>query len=244
MQVLDQALRFAERGLRVIPIPEGSKGPKLARWQQRASTDPEQLQRWFARPHNLGVVPAGSQYAIVDLDVKRVDGVANWRSLLRERGGDESEVVVETPSGGQHWYYRIEQETRSLKRHDLGIELCASTGQCVAPPSVVGSGTYRWQFVDDVSAAPPLPGWVLELQPEAHVPTAELVRDYGVGSRNTSLLIMAKRLAYAGMTLEQVYDCCLWLDSRADTPLAAESQAEFDAVVRRGVGYGGKGRRK
>jgi hypothetical protein len=47
MNVLDTALAYAHKGLRVIPIKQGGKYPPIEGWQNAATSDPTQIRQWF-----------------------------------------------------------------------------------------------------------------------------------------------------------------------------------------------------
>jgi hypothetical protein len=76
-------------------------------WKTQASTDIGQIAQWWQRwPHALPAIALGRHNLIV-IDADRhggPDGVLAWTTLTAEHGGADS-PVVDTPSGGQHFYF-------------------------------------------------------------------------------------------------------------------------------------------
>ena len=67
MSVLDFALDAAARGFRVLPLLPNSKNPFMKEWQFAATTDKDQIIKWFKdRDYNYGNSTDG--YAVVDID--------------------------------------------------------------------------------------------------------------------------------------------------------------------------------
>ena len=52
MNVIDAALAYASKGLRVIPIAPGEKYPSgIESWQTKATTDPDTITTWFTKTY-------------------------------------------------------------------------------------------------------------------------------------------------------------------------------------------------
>lgn len=81
------ALAVLARGLALFDLPPGEKRPESG-WQQRTTTDPEQVRRWLAAGRNLGVGCRAS--AVVGLDLDRhgdgADGIASFEALCSRYG--------------------------------------------------------------------------------------------------------------------------------------------------------------
>lgn len=115
---LDGFLRLAAHGYHLAPIrirrgPDGRKRTTYFRergagWGEAATTDPDQITRWWRRygpdcGFLIACVP--SELVVIDLDLKpaaEVDAVSWW---ARE-GLPIGSMRVDTPSGGQHLYFR------------------------------------------------------------------------------------------------------------------------------------------
>ncbi|WP_406303799.1 bifunctional DNA primase/polymerase [Streptomyces sp. NBC_00885] len=184
--LLSAALDVIERGWFVIPLRPGDKPPALhgerrcnrtgecasghRKWEQRATTDRERIERcWAAGPFNVGIATGPSGLVVVDLDLPKPtdsadtpDGVTTFEALC-ERAGQPLPTTrtVRTASGGQHLYFTTPPGIRLPSSKDkLGpkIDTRAWGGQVVAPGSTTPAGTY--EVISGVPVAP-LPGWLL-----------------------------------------------------------------------------------
>ena len=112
----DWALRYASLGWRVFPVMAGGKRPLYSGWQRDATTDPEQIGRYWRREPgpNIGVV-TGEAFDVVDIEGPHVGAFAAWLSAhghtLPEtpiahtgRAGVHIFVRGATPFGGRNLY--------------------------------------------------------------------------------------------------------------------------------------------
>ena len=171
------ALHFAERGWHVFPITPGAKKPPVIdRWETRASTDPDQIHRWWRRiPHSIGVATGPSGLVVVDLDTRKHgqptpdrwatlgigSGVGVLRMLARQHGTTVTPTyAVTTPSGGWHLYYTAPAGVALRNTHAVigwKIDTRAHGGYVIAPGSPVPPDGY--QLTDDRDPAE-LPSWL------------------------------------------------------------------------------------
>jgi hypothetical protein len=171
------ALHFAERGWHVFPITPGAKKPPVIdRWETRASTDPDQIHRWWRSiPHSIGIATGPSGLVVVDLDTCKHgqpapdrwvalgvgSGVGVLRMLARQhRTTVTPTYAVTTPSGGWHLYYTAPAGVALRNSHDVigsKIDTRAHGGYVVAPGCAVPPSGY--ELVDDRDPAE-LPGWL------------------------------------------------------------------------------------
>jgi hypothetical protein len=165
-RLADAALAYAERGWRIVPVPPGEKTPRLKGWPDRATAEPEQVARWFARSPNLNLAlatGAGSRVVVVDVDGP--EGRASWRDLQDAYCDAPATLTCRSPrtDGGTHLYFRHPGGTvrNSTSKLGPGIDVRGDRGACVLPPSWRREGRYRW--VDpDVPVADP-PAWLVAL---------------------------------------------------------------------------------
>ncbi len=145
--ILSIARRYLDAGYSVVPIRrDGSKRPDGDSWkeyQKRKPTD-EELVGWFASGlHGIGLVQGEVSGRSECLDFDEPAAWAEWRELCDDHGFGplvDSLVVVETPSGGKHAYYRspVVAGSKVLARlpdQKVKIETRAEGGQAVAPGS-------------------------------------------------------------------------------------------------------------
>ena len=73
---LEAALYYAQRlGWRVFPLKPGDKRPAVIDWPNVATTDPEQIRRWWAQMPAANIGLACGDLLAVDLDRKDGRGV-------------------------------------------------------------------------------------------------------------------------------------------------------------------------
>ena len=116
------ALAHAKNGFYVIPLVENSKRPLISDWQNRATTNPLQIDSWWTEhPNaNIGIACEVSNLIVIDLDTSKGAvppsswnelGVKNGEDVFREickKAGDVQlfeTYSVKTPSGGKHLYF-------------------------------------------------------------------------------------------------------------------------------------------
>lgn len=116
------ALAHAKNGFYVIPLVENSKRPLISDWQNRATTNPLQIDSWWSEhPNaNIGIACEVSNLIVIDLDTSKGAlppspwkelGVKDGKDVFKEicRNAGDSQLFdtysVETPSGGRHLYF-------------------------------------------------------------------------------------------------------------------------------------------
>ncbi len=171
------AQHLAARGWHVFPITPGAKKPPaIARWEQRATVDPERITRcWRAGAFNIGIATGPARLVVVDLDTNEGDGPDGAGQLAR-LAADRGVTVpgtwtVTTPSGGRHLYFTAPAGVRLRNTQgDLApdVDTRAGGGYVVAPGSLVPGGGY--ELADDTDPVE-LPGWLLQALCE-HRPVA------------------------------------------------------------------------
>jgi hypothetical protein len=136
---LRAALAYARTGWRVFPVVPHEKVPACAHGVNDATTEPEQIARWWTRnpDRNVAIATGVPGPDVLDID-RRADGSGypTLNLLRRERLIDRERAVIATPSGGLHLYYRgSDQGNGSLRgRH---VDFRSTGGYVVAPPSEV-----------------------------------------------------------------------------------------------------------
>jgi hypothetical protein len=162
-------LDLAARGWALFPVLPGRKQPAIARWEQRATTDPERIMRFFTThpEHNAGIACGPSGLYVIDCDTPKGepgdgrDGWAVLRELAAGRGGLPDTWAVTTPSGGRHLYFRAPTGGAALgntsKTFGPMLDTRGAGGQVLAPGSRLPNGSY--ELLDDTAPAR-LPGWL------------------------------------------------------------------------------------
>ena len=143
---LGQALAFAESGWPVFPCHSGQKIPATRHGFLDATTDPEQITRWFTRHPgwNLAIATGAPGPDVLDVDQhgKAGNGFAAFNRLTRAGLLDGASAYVRTPSGGLHAYFTgTDQRNGHLPAHHLDFR--STGGYVLTPPSQIDSKPYQ-----------------------------------------------------------------------------------------------------
>jgi len=205
----------------VFPCVPGGKRPLTRHGFHDATNDPDQAEAWWRKYPNANIgVPTGgaSGVVVVDVDVHGpVDGFASFDRVHRTGLVSGWQVLVTTPSGGMHAYYRAtpDLEQPSWQAARAGIDFRGDGGYVIVPPSTVptngSTGQYRVRRVDpgvssvldserlrEVLAPRPTAhrGSVQEVERSADITRLTAwVAARGEGERNRGLFWAACRLA-------------------------------------------------
>ena len=126
----------------VFPCVEEGKTPKVAGGFHEATTDAEQITRWWSMwpDANIGFSPGSAGFLVVDCDQYK-ENFDSDDPIVRS-----SPVRVLTPSGGVHNYWLLPPDTTIPDRvaYRPGVDLRSATGYVVLPPSRLVHGGYLW----------------------------------------------------------------------------------------------------
>jgi hypothetical protein len=220
--MLSAALFYAARGWPVFPIKPGTKRPHgilVPRGCLDASTAADRIHAWWSRSSLAGVGIACGYPGpdVIDFDVTA--GKPGHRTYARLAAAGlmaGAQLVVETPSGGRHMYYRgTDQGNGSMARH--GVDFRGRGGYVVAPPTIIDGKAYTVLRTDphsdasiDFAAArrvldPPRPVRTPQRPADAnHDALIQHVALLGEGNRNAGLFWASCRAAEGGAD-EDVY---------------------------------------
>jgi hypothetical protein len=186
------ALAHAKNGFYVIPLVENSKRPLISDWQNRATTNPLQIDSWWTEhPNaNIGIACEVSNLIVVDLDKSKgalpprpwkelgvEDGEDVFKEICRNAGDSQlfDTYTVVTPSGGKHLYFydqniSIKQgaEVNGWWRVDTRSKggYIVAEGSCLLNSVTGASGQYR--SIGNNSIVLNFPSWLRdELAPKA-----------------------------------------------------------------------------
>ena len=175
---LTSALNLATAGLPVFPAGP-DKRPLLAGWQEKATTEEEQLRKWWdTHPAAVPAIVVGRAGLIV-IDCDRHpggnDGIEAFNRLLSTNGGNLADVpMTKTARGGAHLFFK-QPKGKALGngRGDLpdGIDVRGAGGFVIAPGAELPDGKL-WQpatgkplLADAFKAGtiPELPQWLADI---------------------------------------------------------------------------------
>jgi Bifunctional DNA primase/polymerase, N-terminal/Protein of unknown function (DUF3987) len=175
---LNAALSLAAAGLPVFPAGP-DKRPLLVSWQEKASTEEQQIRKWWhAHPAALPAIVVG-RAGLVVIDCDRHsdgnDGIEAFNRLMNTNGGNLADVpITKTANGGAHLFFKQPKgEPLGNRRGDLpdGIDVRGMGGFVIAPGAVLPDGK-RWQSANgrpslaDAHKAgiiPELPQWLADI---------------------------------------------------------------------------------
>jgi hypothetical protein len=158
---------YAKRGLAVFPLQARSKAPALAGGFKNATTDQEQIDRWWGsepyRYSNIGVATGlNSNIAVLDVDSKP-DASEILADLEGEFGKLPDTACNLTGGHGMQFIFACTEGLPSRIGLRHGIDFKCAGGYIVVPPSVHPNGrTYHWDIIraKQASGFAPLPLWL------------------------------------------------------------------------------------
>jgi putative DNA primase/helicase len=196
---LDAALSHAARGWRVFPAKPRGKTPLIEQNLTRATTDAEQIRRWWEQwpDANPAIVAAGG-LAVLDVD-RKTGGMKSLRELLLQHGPLRT-YTVRTGSGGLHLYLidnRDNPLAQSAGKLARGLDVRAGGKGYVIAAGAVVDGPYGVKYDRDLV---PVPDWLRELAGSSRTTTrAEpLPEEILEGERETHLVSLAGTLRNRG----------------------------------------------
>lgn len=164
------AVALAEMGFAVLPLKPRGKEPDTRHGCKDATTDLDQVARWWREKpaRNVGVAcgEASGGLLVLDFDVHPERGVVGTDALAgRSLPGTCSQV---TGSGGYHLLYRAPGAgIGCYSNGTAGVDVRGEGGYIVVPPSVhPGGGRYEWEVPPDEMGPQPADDRVLALVEE------------------------------------------------------------------------------
>ena len=185
------ALAYADAGFPVFPCrekqgrgeKENVKSPYTAHGFKDATTDRDQIKKWWARwPHALIGVPMGAASGLFLLDIDRpkkkgdIDGLDSLQELLDIHGPLPTTATETTPSGGTHYYFKYDPKYQFSNRSGkiaTKIDIKTERGLAIIAPSVIPNvGKYTagkpiQEYISDLKNAAEAPAWLIELAESA-----------------------------------------------------------------------------
>lgn len=212
------------------------------------------IQAWVQEGGNVGVLTgSASGIAVIDIDNHNgVDGLGNLKNFL-EMYDIELPItnVVKTPSGGLHYYFKLDDkynDTQFIQNHPQlqGVDFQTHGRYVVAPPSQIDGNYYH--VVRDVQIAE-LPEKWLEMFTDKMITkknkkrerkfTANLLGDIiagcGEGSRNIFLTSIIGKLFATGLEHEEVRVWSLYVNQISLNPPLSEEEVlrTYESVRKR-----------
>lgn len=232
---LQSALCLADQGFRVIPIVPPSqpsenfskksssngKAPRIKNWQHDASSDPEQIRKWWTAHPNDGIaILTGHGFFVLDIDGK--EGAESLAALECKHSPLPATRSVKTPRG-RHLYFRCPDNLtvqNSVSKIGNHLDVRGANGYAIAPPSLHASGL-RYAWLDETAPIASAPDWLVSLITAEDVSSEITIP---VGQRNDTLFRKACALLQSGMRLPDVSMAIALLNQTQCSPPLDDSE--------------------
>ena len=159
--------RYIENGLKIFPIVENSKIPRIKAWNEDCSNELFQVLYYYENNQNGNwALPCyENNLFVIDLDRhdENKDGVVNFQKLCDSLGITIETMQQETPSGGVHLIFQSNEQLKQVEgianafKDYPGIDL-RNKNYILVEPSVINGKPYKI-----VNTLPPMP-MPIELQ--------------------------------------------------------------------------------
>lgn len=242
--ILQAALAYADLGYRVFPCVPGDKHPLTPHGFHDATTDPDQIEQWWAQWPDANVAIATRGLIVID-----VEHDSRW--LMDDPEKALSLAIAPssiTARGGRHYFFRPPKGKCfrcTTQRIADKVDTRAEGGYVVVPPSQLSpQQCYRWAPDQSLDVGPerlPVPpDWLMadldrgstEAVPEVQA-NANLIPE---GHRNDTLARLAGSMRRTGMSRAEILaalnqinaDRCLPPLSDGEVQRIAASIARYD----------------
>ncbi len=154
----EEAIKYAELGLKIYPLLPREKKPLLKGGFHNATCDIQMVKKiWDKYPYANIAIATGNKgeyssgIVVIDLDVdidRDINGVESLKQWEQAQGLkiNRNTWVAKTGRGGFHLYYKTDINIKSSTSVVLkGVDIIADLKGIVAPPSIHPNGNgYKW----------------------------------------------------------------------------------------------------
>lgn len=238
--MLQAALWYADLGYAVFPCAPGRKAPATEHGLLDATTDVEQIGRWWKEQPSANVAIRTDGLLVVD-----VDGADNpWLKDDERRDEIASAPTSQTPRGGRQYFFR--QPAGRAWRNTAGrlaehVDTRANGGYVLVAPSVVDGRGYAWAEEHELAVAPSRlpepPGWLTELLDALAATNGVDVGDDASranpipeGQRNATLARLAGVMRRVGMSQAEIFAALQQVNADRCSPPLPLREVERTAV--------------
>jgi hypothetical protein len=227
--MLEAALRYASWGWPVLPLQPNSKIPATAHGVHDATTDPEQIAKWWGRDPSMNIgVAAGKASGLLVFDVDpRNGGEAGWEDWVAANGPHPDGSTQLTAGGGYHFLGQYTDAMRSCKLA-TGVDLLSDGRYFVVSPSTIDGRSYEWEGSSDPhdGIGPfPVPKRWLDAYQGRRTETQQRTPDTILqGGRNEGLLSAGGTMRNAGFSEEEILSALLVMNERRCDPPLPETE--------------------
>ena len=171
--MLEQAIIYATKmQWRVFPVGRDKK-PLIKEWQNKATTDEEQVREWWTQNPKAGIgLACGPESKVWVLDVDLPEGPKVLRQLESVNDSLPETLCQQTGSGGIQYFFSWNgHEIRnSASKVGKDLDIRGAGGYVVLPPSIHPTGNeYQWLRKVTPTGAPE---WLYQLIVKPDKPTS------------------------------------------------------------------------
>jgi hypothetical protein len=250
-ELLSAALRYAELGYRVFPCAPGNSTPLTDHGFLDATTEVEQIERWWGQHPTANVAIATAGLLVVDLDPAEGNAANPWLKDDPDKQLDLAAApTAMTPRGGRHHVFRKPAGKGwrcTASRLAPKVDTRTDGGYIVVPPSWRPDGAYSWvpglELDGPPERLPEPPSWLASLLDAlaqetptlAHVATGGgQANPIPEGQRNATLARLGGNMRRVGMPLAEIAAALLQTNKdRCFPPLSPREVERIAASVAR-----------
>lgn len=232
----EAALAYASWGWHIIPVVPNGKVPATQHGVNDATTDLEQITRWWAQNPNYNIgIAAGKKSGIIVFDIDpRNGGDTSWTTWTDKNGAVPDGAMQMTAGGGFHHIADYTSEIRSCKLTE-GVDLLADGRYFVAFPSTIEGRSYQWEASSDpfdgVAPFAVPSGWLQAygsmrkaVDPQQQIASSGLIQ----GSRNNGLTALGGAMRRYGMTEAEIMAALsIANETRCEIPLPSSELSQI-----------------
>lgn len=139
----DAALWYAAAGQPVFPCQVGGKAPLTPHGFADASTDPDRIRAWWGAVPGANIgLRTGVLFDVVDIDAPL--GLIRFYERHMDPGDSPPVRAISLTPHGRHLYFDADPTQRNRAGLLPGVDVRATGGYVIAPPSRTPAGDYRW----------------------------------------------------------------------------------------------------
>lgn len=228
-----------------------AKHPRIAGWQEAATTDSEQVEKWFSHQwpdSNIGL-PTGEASGVTVLDVDGEEGMATLQALESQYGELPATPIQMTGGGGYHYIFRYIEGVKNKVSFLPSLDIRNDGGYILlAPSNHVSGGAYEWDIGAHIAEQEiaEAPAWLVDLLQEDESKAKAKPADYWTellsqpiteGSRNAKTAQLVGHLLRAGINVNVAWELLKCVnEARFDPPEEEEIlQRTFQSILRKEV---------
>ena len=217
------------KGRKIFPCKSNGKRPLTLHGHKDASSDVGVIKTWWSNypDANIGLCTGkDANLIVVDIDVKKNAGGMESLQALEAEFETLDTLVINTPSGGLHYYFSFPKEVETIKGKigfRKGIDIKADGGYVIAPGSSINGKHYEFEDIDKEIAELPL--WLLDLLTNKETNNSsfdvkETLLGVNNGSRNDSIFKLSSSLRGRGVEYGDAKEQVLSASYNCKPPLA------------------------